>query len=619
MMQSELSIASLVGTGAAPATGGSGGEGSPAAGGTAEAATFLALLAALLRDGPALDAAGARADASAARFAASEPAVTSSGDAASSSELPPKPEAAPDSRREAGPSPTALEQAAAWLALALSLPAPADAASAAVETAGRADGAAAIQARAPGRAEAPSSTDQARIPPLSAPEPASSGHASAVPGSQTVDVSALLASSQARAAPVTGRPVDTQRPNETVTATAPVAPLFAPPAATEVWRDGDASSPTPPAPPAGTVRDALALGARAPTGEPPAPTGSANGTAGGASVPGDSTADSGPITLGGAAAPEELVAKTGADPAGGAFGSASASAAGQLSRLLGDLGVRSVELLPHVGPGDRLRRGGEFSPPRAAGEALAASASDADAPVASGGTPTLRQVGGEAIPGSPADGAASPGNVGSAPLASVAAPTSVAAAPVSQVAATAGTGDEPAAPGHRREGGTPAAVPLTATVNDAAGVWQPAAHDAASQAAPQPVAAQVVRGVEAALRRPGHTVRLALEPEGLGAVDLRITLGTGGVRVQIATELADTHQLLQSATPQLSQTLLQRGVPVEQVLVQLTGGQVGGGDLRQSRSPSPAASRHGRPRIFGAESTAVERVDNGLHRVDVRI
>lgn len=136
---------------------------------------------------------------------------------------------------------------------------------------------------------------------------------------------------------------------------------------------------------------------------------------------------------------------------------------------------------------------------------------------------------------------------------------------------------------------------------------------------PQPVHVQVLRGLEAALERPGHTVRLALQPEGLGSVDLQVTLGAGGVRVQIATERADTQQLLQASTPQLAQALEQRGVPVEQVLVQLSGGHIGGGDFRQPRQVPAATARVGRVRGAAAETAAVERGEDVMHRVDLRI
>lgn len=145
------------------------------------------------------------------------------------------------------------------------------------------------------------------------------------------------------------------------------------------------------------------------------------------------------------------------------------------------------------------------------------------------------------------------------------------------------------------------------------------ARELVNPSTPQPVHVQVLRGLESALERPGHTVRLALQPEGLGSVDLQVTLGAGGVRVQIAAERADTQQLLQAGTPQLAQALEQRGVPVEQVLVQLSGGHIGGGDFRQPRQAPASTARVGRVRGVAAETAAVERGEDVMHRVDLRI
>lgn len=104
------------------------------------------------------------------------------------------------------------------------------------------------------------------------------------------------------------------------------------------------------------------------------------------------------------------------------------------------------------------------------------------------------------------------------------------------------------------------------------------AADGAAQPAPAgsvQVASQVADAALAAARRPGQSVAMVLQPEGLGSVSLRVTVERGGLSVHLAVENAGTREIVQASWPQLQQAFEQRGLTVQALLLDLSGGRGG--------------------------------------------
>jgi flagellar hook-length control protein FliK len=109
------------------------------------------------------------------------------------------------------------------------------------------------------------------------------------------------------------------------------------------------------------------------------------------------------------------------------------------------------------------------------------------------------------------------------------------------------------------------------------GSWSPAARPmtdstaAAGSEPARPFAEQIERALSRAVEQPGQSLRLLLEPEGLGMMQLRVELSDAGVRVSFAVEHADTAELVEATWPQLSAAFEQQGLTVDRVLVDLLG------------------------------------------------
>lgn len=179
--------------------------------------------------------------------------------------------------------------------------------------------------------------------------------------------------------------------------------------------------------------------------------------------------------------------------------------------------------------------------------------------------------------------------------------------------ASSGPASEPAAP-LSPSFGAPAAV-TSAPV----GVADP---PTATPEVTRPIAEQLAPALEQAISRPGRTVRLRLEPEGLGSVSLRVTLGEGGLSIHLALDNAAARDLVQASWPDLARGLAGRGLSVDQVRVELTGGQGSSGPGGQQpreppawsgQPPGPRAARLAEASVRGDDTRA------GAHRIDYRV
>lgn len=102
----------------------------------------------------------------------------------------------------------------------------------------------------------------------------------------------------------------------------------------------------------------------------------------------------------------------------------------------------------------------------------------------------------------------------------------------------------------------------------------PAAGPVQASAA-TPVVSQIADGALLAARNIGQSVEMILQPEGLGTVSLRVTVERAGLGVHIAVDNPQTRELVQASWPQLQQTLDQRGLSVQSMLLDLSQGRSG--------------------------------------------
>lgn len=108
----------------------------------------------------------------------------------------------------------------------------------------------------------------------------------------------------------------------------------------------------------------------------------------------------------------------------------------------------------------------------------------------------------------------------------------------------------------------------------------------------RPIIGQVVEGILRASQRPGHSVRLTLHPEGLGAVSLTVGLAGHQVDIRIAVDNPATRELLQANMAALSRALTEQGLSVSGAQVELMGGHTGpDGSAQQFAWTAPPASR----------------------------
>jgi flagellar hook-length control protein FliK len=133
------------------------------------------------------------------------------------------------------------------------------------------------------------------------------------------------------------------------------------------------------------------------------------------------------------------------------------------------------------------------------------------------------------------------------------------------------------------------------------------------------LAEQVALGVEATTRGP-QTVRLHLQPEGLGSVLLQVARGEQGLSVQLLAESAATRDLLQATAAQLAQTLDQRGLAVAQLSIGLAGHGAGPREGRSDRDAGPPTPpRRERGPASPAPLEAVAPPTASPHRIDYRV
>lgn len=106
---------------------------------------------------------------------------------------------------------------------------------------------------------------------------------------------------------------------------------------------------------------------------------------------------------------------------------------------------------------------------------------------------------------------------------------------------------------------------------------------------------QMVRSAEAQIGEEVSTLRLQLKPANLGELDLRLSVEHGVLTAKFVAQSLEVKALIESALPDLRQSLNQQGVAVEQLTVSVgdpDGGRSGGYD-RESR---PERSRGLGPR-----------------------
>jgi flagellar hook-length control protein FliK len=74
---------------------------------------------------------------------------------------------------------------------------------------------------------------------------------------------------------------------------------------------------------------------------------------------------------------------------------------------------------------------------------------------------------------------------------------------------------------------------------------------------------------------------MVLQPEGLGNVSVKVTVERAGLSVHLAVDNAGTRDVVQASWPQLQQAFEQRGLTVQALMLDLSGGR-GGSEAFQS-------------------------------------
>ena len=148
-----------------------------------------------------------------------------------------------------------------------------------------------------------------------------------------------------------------------------------------------------------------------------------------------------------------------------------------------------------------------------------------------------------------------------------------------------------------------------------------------------PLTTQIVDGAMLAARRIGQSVEMVLQPEGLGAVTLRVTLERGGLGVHLAVENPQAREMVQASWPQLQQALEQRGLSVQSMMLDLSNGRGGDGfqafqhfsgqqqfSGQQARGGSSNGDRRGGPVLAASDERPRVQTSAGTSaRVDYRI
>jgi hypothetical protein len=175
-------------------------------------------------------------------------------------------------------------------------------------------------------------------------------------------------------------------------------------------------------------------------------------------------------------------------------------------------------------------------------------------------------------------------------------------------------------PGSSQPRADVAADPLAALAHatpDVRGVSSPTSGPAPAGGAA--LIPQLSAGLDLAVERQGTAVHLQLQPEGLGSVDLRVTLGEAGLAIQISVDEASTRDLVQSAVGQLSQGLEGRGLSVAHLIVDLST-NLGGQDshLREPFGQS-GTTRHTPVALSMEEDPMGADATTAASRIDYRV
>jgi hypothetical protein len=159
-------------------------------------------------------------------------------------------------------------------------------------------------------------------------------------------------------------------------------------------------------------------------------------------------------------------------------------------------------------------------------------------------------------------------------------------------------------------------------LNGAGGVSSPGTP--ATNRTPPPFADQLQQGLELATRRPGQTVQMVLQPEGLGTISLRVGIDQSGVGIQIGVDNPAVRDLVQASWPQLQKSLDQQGLSIQSLLVDLSGGQAWQEGRHETGRESQSSAGAGR-RVEPTEAPTIPNTDprpvaaGGRQRVDYRV
>ena len=95
---------------------------------------------------------------------------------------------------------------------------------------------------------------------------------------------------------------------------------------------------------------------------------------------------------------------------------------------------------------------------------------------------------------------------------------------------------------------------------------------------PRRVVEQIVRGVELNVKGENGEIRLQLKPDSLGEVEVRIATNNGIVSAEFIAESQRVKSLIEAGLPQLKQQLMDQGLNIQGLSVQVGGGNTYGRD-----------------------------------------